>query len=523
MRSISEIIVHCSATRADWWASKSAEAKRDEIRRWHVEDRKWKDIGYHQVIDRNGKVVAGRPIEKTGAHVKGHNTGTIGVCLLGGHGSAKNDRFEDHFTPEQDKALRDYIASQKAKFPSIRKISGHNEYSSKACPGFLVGDWFKSGLPDSLASLAESSTPSPTPVADARFDKFFDFVLQSALQTESRAAGQDVESRMGITLEKLAEWRKVSPSELTMDDLFAVTSEEIKQLYRTRYYAACRCAEMPERMSLAIYDAAAQFGPSEAVKLAQKAFNRMGMTVDGEPLVEDGLIGRLTMAAIKQTDQSFLADAFLDEVEAHLRSQSMTPDTIAEGLARLAALREFVNTLPKGSGIRPSVKMKVSDRNIDFGDIMEIAGAARSGNKKAALTKIATMVLDEDADDSASTSRKKALGRLLLGMKDADGIDIEDVATITKGPDGKPPLTPVNAALGETIGRALNGKKSVTGIAGLLLTTLLPDLGLEGDIVSIITENASSWLTIFSLITGWGFLGKIDKAIRLVGMVNVAK
>lgn len=81
MRDINEIIVHCTATRPDWWQGKSTSEKVDEIRRWHVEDRGWRDIGYHYLIDRDGTVAKGRPVEQVGAHCKGHNTGTIGISL----------------------------------------------------------------------------------------------------------------------------------------------------------------------------------------------------------------------------------------------------------------------------------------------------------------------------------------------------------------------------------------------------------------------------------------------------------
>lgn len=140
MRAISEVIVHCSATRPEWMEGRPAGEKRDEIRRWH-KARGWSDIGYHDLIDRDGTVMTGRPINRNGAHVFGRNTGTIGVCLIGGHGSAEDDQFSEHFTPEQDAALRKYIAAQKQQFPSISRVSGHNEYAAKACPGFQVRDW----------------------------------------------------------------------------------------------------------------------------------------------------------------------------------------------------------------------------------------------------------------------------------------------------------------------------------------------------------------------------------------------
>lgn len=128
-------------------AGQSMADKVKEIRRWHVSDRGWKDIGYHYLIDRNGTVATGRPVEQVGAHVAGHNTGTIGVCLIGGHGSSETDRFDQHFTAHQDKALRVLLADLKRKFPGVVKITGHNQYAAKACPGFNVGAWYLSAKP----------------------------------------------------------------------------------------------------------------------------------------------------------------------------------------------------------------------------------------------------------------------------------------------------------------------------------------------------------------------------------------
>ncbi len=144
MRLITEIIVHCTATRPEWWAGRKTSEKVEEIRRWHVQDRGWKNIGYHYLIDRDGTVAEGRPVEQVGAHVQGKNTGTIGIALFGGHGSAETDDFSENFTPAQDKALRELIAKLKSRFRTINKVSGHNEYAAKACPGFYVPKWYTS-------------------------------------------------------------------------------------------------------------------------------------------------------------------------------------------------------------------------------------------------------------------------------------------------------------------------------------------------------------------------------------------
>ena len=139
MRPIDEIIVHCTATRPGWMEGRTTEAKVAEVRRWHREDRGWRDIGYHYLIDRNGYIVAGRALDQAGAHTKGRNANSIGVALIGGHGAAATDKFEDHFTPEQDKALRGLIEDLRRRFDV--NVSGHNDYAAKGCPGFNVRLW----------------------------------------------------------------------------------------------------------------------------------------------------------------------------------------------------------------------------------------------------------------------------------------------------------------------------------------------------------------------------------------------
>jgi len=134
---VTEIILHCADTRPDWMAGRPITEKVAEIRRWHVQQRGWRDIGYHWVIDRGGAVAPGRRETEIGAHVEGHNRGTIGICLLGGYGAAADDPFEKHFTPAQSAAVRRLIAEIKGR-TAIRKVSGHNDYADKACPGFKV-------------------------------------------------------------------------------------------------------------------------------------------------------------------------------------------------------------------------------------------------------------------------------------------------------------------------------------------------------------------------------------------------
>jgi hypothetical protein len=83
MRSINEIIVHCSATR------EGQHIPVETIKKWHTEGRGWTDIGYHFYIELDGTIKKGRDIDKTGAHCKGHNRNSIGICYCGGVALAK--------------------------------------------------------------------------------------------------------------------------------------------------------------------------------------------------------------------------------------------------------------------------------------------------------------------------------------------------------------------------------------------------------------------------------------------------
>lgn len=140
---VMEIVIHCAATTKSWADGKTPEDMLAEVRRWHVKDNGWNDIGYHWVIAPDGTVLPGRAETVIGAGVAGHNSGVIHICLIGGHGSAETDQFADHFTAAQRKALLAKLADIQSRTP-IKRISGHNEWAAKACPGFNVPGFLKS-------------------------------------------------------------------------------------------------------------------------------------------------------------------------------------------------------------------------------------------------------------------------------------------------------------------------------------------------------------------------------------------
>ena len=70
------IVIHCAAT------PEGRNVSVDDIRRWHVDERGWSDIGYHWVVELNGDLKQGRKEYKSGAHAKGWNGKSIGVCYV---------------------------------------------------------------------------------------------------------------------------------------------------------------------------------------------------------------------------------------------------------------------------------------------------------------------------------------------------------------------------------------------------------------------------------------------------------
>lgn len=114
-----------------------------DIDRWHRE-KGWMGCGYHLVIKRDGTVEEGRPLNKQGAHVRGQNSKSVGICLVGGMRRAKSPTPEINYTDEQMAALRETIDTLIAdRFPAAQ-VKGHIDFDTgKTCPNFDAGHWYK--------------------------------------------------------------------------------------------------------------------------------------------------------------------------------------------------------------------------------------------------------------------------------------------------------------------------------------------------------------------------------------------
>jgi len=132
MRKIKRIIVH---------HSESEGGDVDFLRYCHVHDNKWKDVGYHYVITNgkkhgdwkagmDGMIQEGRPVEMVGAHAKGANSDSIGICVIG-------DFEETKPTYKQIASLSSLLIELcvKHNINPFGNILGHRDVNNTTCPG----------------------------------------------------------------------------------------------------------------------------------------------------------------------------------------------------------------------------------------------------------------------------------------------------------------------------------------------------------------------------------------------------
>lgn len=160
MRSVSHIVIHCSATPN---GQPCGVHSLDEMHkaRGFLRRPEWasifspglKHIGYHCVIDSTGMERYGRHLDEIGAHVQGSNARSVGVCMTG----------TDAFTQKQWGSLARLVGYLQRRYPDAR-VLGHRDFSPdldgdgvierhewiKTCPGFDVAAWLAAGkTPDS--------------------------------------------------------------------------------------------------------------------------------------------------------------------------------------------------------------------------------------------------------------------------------------------------------------------------------------------------------------------------------------
>lgn len=130
MREIKYIVIHHSKS--------SLKTTAEDIDKWH-RARGWAGIGYHFVIEGTGKIVRGREISRIGAHVKGKNTNSIGICVVG-----DNVIVRRKWRASQIASLTKLVDILKVMFPKA-VIEGHRDmvYTNTVCPGLFTKELLK--------------------------------------------------------------------------------------------------------------------------------------------------------------------------------------------------------------------------------------------------------------------------------------------------------------------------------------------------------------------------------------------
>ena len=128
MRTITLIVVHCSAVKPDQLSSAA------QINTWHHQRGFHLGIGYHYVIRRNGDIEPGRPEWMIGAHCLNHNKYSIGVCYEGGLNA--RGQPADTRTPEQKAAMRRLLEELHERYPRAVIVGHHDLNPMKDCPCF---------------------------------------------------------------------------------------------------------------------------------------------------------------------------------------------------------------------------------------------------------------------------------------------------------------------------------------------------------------------------------------------------
>lgn len=141
---VTRIVIHCAATPNgrqntiedvdSWHKQRGFRRDAEAVAKFNPEI---KHVGYHYVIEIDGAIREGRSLDERGAHVKGWNSRSIGICMLG----------TDKFTAAQWESLGFLVTSVKAtKFPDAGVVGHRDLFAGKTCPGFDVSAWLKNDM-----------------------------------------------------------------------------------------------------------------------------------------------------------------------------------------------------------------------------------------------------------------------------------------------------------------------------------------------------------------------------------------
>lgn len=222
-------------------AAATPETEREAVRgieRHHVQANGWSGIGYNWLIAPSGRAYEGRGWGRTGAHAKGVNSTSVGICLLM-DGSAQDP------TPRAISEVRGLIAVGIARKHIERayRLTGHRDHAGTDCPGdrvyarlaeFRHDHWQE--IPDPSGELAVPAT-APAASEPPNLERI---ILPTREVYEAAAARFGFDPRRMTTIQ----WMKVARF---VFDVMATTGVRQMRPAAAALERAIELAELPAR------------------------------------------------------------------------------------------------------------------------------------------------------------------------------------------------------------------------------------------------------------------------------------
>jgi peptidoglycan L-alanyl-D-glutamate endopeptidase CwlK len=320
-------------------------------------------------------------------------------------------------------------------------------------------------------------------------------------------------TNMGITLATLARWRG---HQVTKQDVKALTREEAWRIFKSFYFDVVEGDSLPLPLAAIVYDAAVLHGPGRSAEFLQTALNQQGTNVK-----VDGAIGPETIKGVSAANLRRLLEDCITLRESYLRGRPHFP-TFGKGwINRINDLRKFAAHLPisdvsapqvlPGETVMPSTR--VPTENLieiisKFEELMRLLGQPVQTTEAAATVGPA-----QTTDDVAS--RIAAISGILTQINTIKAGKLPATSLAPASPEKV--LTPVNAALGTTIGKLLDGYKTGIGVIGSVLTALVAPTAETGIAPGALAPLAAAVPFLQQVMLGlaaWGVLGMAEKWIK---------
>lgn len=351
-------------------------------------------------------------------------------------------------------------------------------------------------------------------------------------------------TNMGITQRTLAAWRQREVSE---NDVKQLTREEARRIMKANYFDVVRGDDLPLPVAAVVYNAAVLHGTRRGGEFLQTAAMRCGADIGADGV--DGIVGPDTLGAVAQIDARKLCQAFIGVQDGYFRAHADFAVFGKGWLNRLNDLTDFVAKLPATASVTATGDIPMQHQPINpqmtaqpiqtqantaqpnvveifskVDELLKMFGQAANA-PIAAPTPQPVVPLPVQGVSPDAMARIGAIIALLRQLGAAGGGTMPLPQPVPPPPPAPAPLTPVNGALGQTIGRALDGRKTGIGIIGSVLTGLLGAMapaagaggaaagagGLLGTLLPIAGVAVPYLQPIMLGLAAWGALGKMDK------------